>query len=175
MAHALIVVDMLNDFVQPDGALYVPGAEGIVPAVRRELEAARAAGDLVVYACDRHAPDDREFARFPPHAVADTPGAEVVTELAPAPGEVVVAKTRFSPFFRTNLDSVLAERGIDRATVVGVCTHICVMETVAGLANRDIAVRLPLDAVADFDSEQAAMAIKRMQSLFGAELVEAGA
>ena len=57
----------------------------------------------------------------------------------------------------------MADAGISRATVVGVCTHICVMETVGGLTNRDLKVRVPAAAVADFDPEQSRAALARMQ------------
>lgn len=170
MSHALIIVDMLHDFVNPQGALCVPGAQEIVPAIQRELERARRAGDPVIFVCDAHAPDDREFQRFPPHAVAGSAGACVIGQLTPREGETVVAKQRYSPFFNTELHDILVELGVTEATVVGVCTHICVMETVAGLANRDLKVRVPKDAVADFDPELAQAALKRMENLFGAQV-----
>ncbi|MFH2126804.1 MAG: isochorismatase family cysteine hydrolase [Pseudomonadota bacterium] len=170
MSHALIIVDMLHDFVHPQGALCVPGAQEIVPAIQRELERARRAGDPVIFVCDAHDPDDREFQRFPPHAVAGSAGACVISQLAPLDGETVVAKQRYSPFFNTELHDILVDLGVTEATVVGVCTHICVMETVAGLANRDLKVRVPKDAVADFDSELALAALKRMENLFGAQV-----
>lgn len=50
------------------------------------------------------------------------------------------------------------------------CTHICVMETVAGLCNRDIRAVVPVDAVGDFDQKMAESALKRMQTVFGAKL-----
>ena len=170
MGRALIVVDMLNDFVQPDGPLFVPGAPEIIPAIVRELAAARGRGDLVVFVCDAHQPDDLEFQRFPPHALAGSEGAQVVKELAPQASDVVLAKHRFDPFFATDLDDLLASQGVNQATVVGVCTHICVMEAVAGLANRDIPARVPVGAVADFDDELAGAALKRMASVFGAQV-----
>ena len=170
MRQALIIVDMLNDFVRKDGSLAVPGAEEIIAAVDRELAASRRDGDLVVFACDAHDPDDLEFKRYPPHAVAGSPGAQVVEELAPLPHEHVVPKQRLSPFFNTGLAELLEREEVERVKVVGVCTHICVMETVAGLCDRDIAAVVHVDAVADFDQEMAQAALKRMQSVFGAEL-----
>ncbi|MBU1155792.1 MAG: cysteine hydrolase [Proteobacteria bacterium] len=170
MSHALIIVDMLHDFVHPQGALCVPGAQKIVPAIQRELERARQAGDPVIFVCDAHDPDDREFQRFPPHAVAGSAGAEVIGHLAPLEGEMVVAKQRYSPFFNTELHDILVKHGVTEATVVGVCTHICVMETVAGLANRDIKVRVLQDAVTNFNPELAQAALRRMENLFGAEI-----
>ncbi|RJX35619.1 MAG: cysteine hydrolase [Desulfarculus sp.] len=171
MRRALIIVDMLNDFVRPGAPLFVPGALEIIPAIQAELARARAAGELVVYVCDAHDPDDKEFARFPPHAVAGSPGAQIVEELAPRPGEVVLSKRRLDPFFDTELDQVLTREEVEEATVVGVCTHICVMETVAGLSSRDIPARVPRAAVADFDPDQAQAALQRMRRVFGAQII----
>lgn len=171
MSRALIIVDMLNDFVLPEGTLRVPGVEGIVANAARELARARQEGDLVIFVCDSHDPDDREFLRYPPHAVTGTPGAEVIAELAPRAGEVVLTKQRFNPFYETDLDALLKEHQVHHATVVGVCTHICIMETVAGLCDRDIDSRVPSDAVADIDDEMEAAAFKRMASIFAAEII----
>ena len=169
--QALIVVDMLNDFVDPGGALYCgETARDIVPFVARRLAAHRAAGSAVIFLHDAHAPDDREFQRFPPHCVAGTWGGEIIADLAPQPGETLIAKTRYSGFFGTELERVLAAAGVDTVEVVGVCTSICVMDTVGGLANRDYAIRVPQNGVADFDAEMHAFALRRMKQLYGAEL-----
>jgi len=171
MRQALIIVDMLEDFVRKDGALPVPGAQEMIPAVARELAAARRAGDLVIFSCDAHDPDDLEFRRYPPHAVAGSQGARVIAELAPLAHEQIVSKRRLSPFFETGLAELLSREKVERVKVTGVCTHICVMEAVAGLCDRDIPAAVIVDAVADFDPDMAACALNRMQSVFGAELV----
>lgn len=169
--RALIIVDMLEDFCRPDAPLFVPGVQEAMTGCRRELDRARAAGEKVIYVCDAHDPDDLEFKRYPPHAIAGTPGAAVVDELAPLPGEEVVTKRRLTPFYETRLHEVLAAAGVTEAVVCGVVTHICVMETVSGLCDRDIPATVPADAVADFDDEQSACALKRMASVFGANVV----
>ncbi len=169
--QALIVVDMLNDFIEEKGALYCgPTAQAIVPFVRERLDAYRHAGDPVIFLQDSHAPDDKEFERFPPHCVAGTRGAEVVAELTPRHGETVIAKTRFSGFYRTDLEAVLARAGVETVEVVGVCTSICVMDTVGGLANRDYRIRVPEAGVADFDAEMHAFALRRMRQVYGADV-----
>ena len=169
--EALIVVDMLNDFIRPDGALFCgETATAIVPEIRRLIDDFHENGHPVIHLRDNHRPDDLEFEKFPPHCVAGTPGADIVSELAAEDGDIVIAKTRFSGFYNTDLAAVLAANGIDRATVVGVCTSICVMDTVGGLANRDIAVRVPKDAVADFDPAFHDFALSRMAQLYGAEI-----
>ena len=171
MRQAILIVDMLNDFVRQDGSLSVPGAQEIIPAVKRELDSSRQAGDVVIFSCDAHALDDLEFKRYPPHAVEGSPGARVIEELAPLPHEHVVHKRRLCPFFNTPLAEVLEREKVTRVKVVGVCTHICVMEAVAGLCDRDIPAVVHVDAVADFDPEMAQAALKRMQTVFGAELL----
>ena len=105
---ALIVSDMLNDFLDPQGSLYVgPQAREIIPFVAQKIEAFRAQGGVVIFTCDAHAPDDREFRYFPAHAVKGSWGAQIIPELSPGPGDYRVEKTRYSPFADTNLDEIL--------------------------------------------------------------------
>lgn len=171
MPQALLVVDMLNDFVRPEGALSVPEAQAIIPNIQRELQEAREAAHAVIYVCDAHDPDDLEFQRYPAHALEGDYGAEIISELTPQPGETVLKKKRLNAFFNTELDSILRQVAPEVVTVVGVVTHICVMEAVAGLCDRDIPARVPRDCVADFDKELEASAFKRMATVFGAEIV----
>ncbi|BBO83622.1 isochorismatase [Desulfosarcina ovata subsp. sediminis] len=166
---ALIIVDMLNDFIDEDGALFCgPGARDIIPFIRARLAAHRQAGSLIVYLQDAHAPDDLEFTKFPRHCVAGTWGSRIIDELAPAAGERVIPKTRYSGFYATDLDAVLAAYGPDEVEVVGVCTSICVMDTVGGLANRDYPTRVPREGVADFDAQAHQFSLQRMERLYGA-------
>lgn len=166
---ALLVIDMLNDFVDPRGALYCgDSARAIIPAVRRIMEDFTRQGHLIVVVKDAHRSDDPEFRMFPPHAVRGTWGAAVIPEL-PIPKEaVVVEKTRYSAFFGTALDQMLRDYAPDEVWVVGVCTSICVMDTVGDLRNRDYTVVVPSEAVADFDPEFHAFALRRMERVYGA-------
>lgn len=168
---ALIVVDMLNDFVDPHGALYCgETARRIIPFIRQRLADYRTAGLPVIFLQDAHDPQDREFEKFPPHCLAGTWGSAVIPELQPAPTETVVSKKRFSGFFGTRLAETLAAGAFKTVEVVGVCTSICVMDTVGGLVNRDYAVVVPADGVADFDPEAHAFALKRMARIYGADV-----
>jgi nicotinamidase/pyrazinamidase len=166
---ALIVVDMLNDFIDENGALFCgPGAQEIVPFVRERLAAHRQAGNLIVFLQDAHAEDDLEFEKFPKHCVAGTWGSQIIDALAPRPGESVLPKTRYSGFFGTALEKILADHAPEEVEVVGVCTSICVMDTVGGLANRDYHTIVPRDGVADFDADAHRHALGRMERLYGA-------
>ena len=168
---ALIVVDMLNDFIDEKGALYCgQGARDIIPFVKKRMEAHRRAGSLVVYLHDAHAKDDLEFEKFPVHCVADTWGSRIIDALVPRSGERVLPKTRYSGFYGTELENILAAHGPEEVEVVGVCTSICVMDTVGGLANRDYRTIVPRAGVADFDAEGHRYALLRMERLYGATI-----
>jgi nicotinamidase-related amidase len=167
----LIVVDMLNDFIDQKGALYSgQRARDIVPFIAQRLKLYRKAGNLVIYLQDAHAEDDLEFEKFPPHCVAGTWGSRTIDELEPNEGDIVIHKTRYSGFYGTDLDKVLADNSPDIVEVVGVCTSICVMDTVGGLANRDYRTLVPRGGVADFDAESHEHALVRMERLYGATI-----
>ena len=168
---ALIIVDMLNDFVDKKGALYCgTEARTIIPFIQERLSTFRKAGDLVVFLQDSHDEDDLEFTKFPKHCVANTCGSKVIHELAPELGENVIPKKRYSGFYGTNLEKILQDENIEEVEVVGVCTSICVMDTVGGLTNRDYNVSVPVKCVADFDRQMHEFSLRRMKQLYGARV-----
>jgi nicotinamidase/pyrazinamidase len=169
---ALMVADMLNDFIDPQGALYVgPSGREIIPFVAARIEATRRQGGVVIFVCDAHAQDDREFRYFAPHAIQGSWGSQVIPELPRQPGDIRVDKTRYSAFAGTNLDEILQREQVERVAVVGVCTSICVMETVKELFDRDIPAVVYRQGVADFDPEAHAFALKHIERIFGAKVV----
>ena len=74
------VVDAQADFMLPGGKLYVPGAEKLIPNLKRLTDAARQGRVFLVGHGCTHSPDDTEFARFPPHCLRGTLGAEIIPE-----------------------------------------------------------------------------------------------
>ena len=169
--RALIVVDMLNDFIDENGALFCgKTARDIIPFVRRKIEDYHSRNETVIYLQDAHDEDDAEFEKFPRHCVAGTWGSEVIPELAPGSDDLIVTKKRYSGFYGTGLDDILVDRKITDVEVVGVCTSICVMDTVGGLANRDYSMSVAAQGVADFDQSFHEFALKRMAQLYGARI-----
>lgn len=169
---ALVVADMLNDFIDPRGALYIgPRGREIIPFVAGKIEATRARQGAVIFVCDAHAPDDREFKYFQPHAVRGTWGSQIIPELEVRPGDFLVRKTRYSAFAQTELEEILKREQVAEVQVVGVCTSICVMETVKELFDRDIPTVVYRDGVADFDLEAHDFALKHIERIFGARVV----
>jgi len=168
---ALIIVDMLNDFVDEKGALYCGDtARSIIPFIQKRRASYRNRKDIVIYLQDSHDEDDKEFEKFPKHSVAGTWGCEVIPELSPMAGEKVIPKKRYSGFHGTDLENILKSAGVDEVEVVGVCTSICVMDTVGGLANRDYKTTVPVKGVADFDQKMHQFSLKRMEKIYGADV-----
>ncbi len=170
---ALLVIDLLHDFMDPQGALYCgDDARRILPQVDMLLEEHRRRGSLIVFVADCHDPDDSEFALFPPHCVAGTPGAAMLPGLQAQPGEKLVYKQRYSAFYGTELESLLRRAGVKEVHLCGVCTSICVMDTCSDLRNRDLTAVVHRLAVADFDPAAHEFALKRIEKILGGSVVD---
>ncbi|MFA6148600.1 MAG: isochorismatase family cysteine hydrolase [bacterium] len=170
---ALVVVDMLNDFVRPGAPLEVPETRTILPALRRRIAKARREGELVVYICDAHRVNDPEFARmgWPPHAVEGTPGAGVVDSLAPEPGDVVVEKRTYSGFHGTPLRFVLQRNEIRSLTLSGCVTNICILFIAAEAGIRGYDVTVDERYVAGLSRKDHAFALDQMEKVFGVRVL----
>ena len=169
---ALFVIDMLKDFLNNDGALYCgETSRQIIPFIKEKIEEFHKNKDMVIFICDSHDPDDLEFKMFPKHCVTGTSGAEIIDELPVFEKDMIIKKKRYSSFYSTALDRVLKDHEISEVHVVGVCTSICVMDTVGGLRNRDITAIVYRNGVADFDPEAHAFALRRMEKVYGAKLL----
>lgn len=137
---ALIVIDMQNGFIDPASALCVEGAAATVPACSRALDHARELGMPVFHVVRDYAPDgsDVEAVRYGAWAAggkpvsrgcADARSVEEPAELAPAPGDRVLTKPRFSAFFGTGLDLALRRLGVRTVVLTGTTTPNCIRST----------------------------------------------
>lgn len=169
-ATALVVVDVQHDFASPDGGLYVPGGDAVVPIVDAEVQAARAAGATVVYTQDWHPPSTPHFAKdggtWPVHCVADTWGAQLHTDLTvdgPVVRKGVDGGDGYSGFSvrdpisgeeeATELGRLLDEAGVARVVVVGLAGDVCVKATALDAVRLGYEVELPLPATAFVEVE----------------------
>ncbi|MFQ5425870.1 MAG: cysteine hydrolase family protein [Gaiellales bacterium] len=169
--RALIVVDMLEDFV--NGALANPRAAAIIEPLRRLLGHARDEGWVVVFANDAHRPGDPELAVWGEHAMEGSPGAMVIDQLGPRCGrrELVVPKRAYGAFDGTDLDERLHDLDVDEVVLAGQHTHICVRHTSYGALIRGYLITVPRDAVCAFEGVDEDGALEYLRSCYGARIV----
>jgi nicotinamidase-related amidase len=165
---ALIIVDMLNDFV--DGKLANPKAQKITPPLQRLLEHAREQGWVVVFSNDAHDPGDPELKVWGEHAMAGDPGAEVIEELTPREGEIISEKHHYGAFDETGLDEQLRERGVDEVVLTGQHTHICVRHSAYGALIRGYEITIPRFAVCGFEGVNEEDALEYLKATYGANI-----
>ncbi len=153
-AIALVIIDMQKDFVLPLAPACVAGALATVPTLRRLLEQARAEGWRVIHVAREHRADGSDVELFRRAAFAEgrgscgagSAGAEIIPELAPLPGELRLAKRRFSAFLFTELDALLRRLGVDTLVIGGTQYPNCVRGTAVDAMSRDYRVIVVSDA-----------------------------
>jgi nicotinamidase/pyrazinamidase len=168
---ALLVVDVQNDFADPDGSLYVRDAESVIDVTNTEIEAARSAGAMVVYTQDWHPPVTPHFAKdggiWPVHCVHGTWGAELHPRLTVVNGERIrvgvggedgysgftVADPVTGDTERTALDDLLRQRGVERVVVLGLATDYCVRATALDAVTLGYDTTLVVDGVRPVEME----------------------
>lgn len=171
--RALIVVDMLNDFVT--GKLANPKAQEIIPPLQRLLGRAREEGWVVVFSNDAHQADDPELKVWGEHAMAGTPEAEVIAELQPVEGDIVSPKRGYGAFDFTGLDEQLRERGVDEVVITGQHTHICVRHSSYGAMIRGYQVTIPRDCVCGFEGVDEDEALAYLEMAYAATITTSDA
>lgn len=187
---ALVVVDVQNDFGDPDGGLYVAGGEDIVEGVNAEVAAAREAGAFVVYTQDWHPETTPHFAKdggtWPVHCVGDTWGAELMPGLHVV-GPVVRKGTDggdgYSGFsvrdpesgdeHATRLGALLEEHGVERVVVVGIAQDVCVKATVLDARRLGHATTVLVDLTRAVDPDDGARTANEEMARAGADVVGA--
>jgi len=173
-------VDTQGDFMRPTGRLYVPGAEDLVPNLKRLMDWARTHEVPVISSADAHQPDNPEFKIWPPHCVIGTAGQQRIPEtLFPAPvvipcrpgafqpparwvGQFIVEKPTYSARDNPNFDAILTALGKRRAVVFGVATEYCVRADALELARRGLRVEVVTDAIKPITEEGGRRALEEM-------------
>lgn len=169
---ALLVIDMLKDFIYEGGVLETGdvGRE-IVPFIKEKIAEYRKEGYPIIYICDNHEVDDKEFLMFPKHSLAGTEGSEIIDELEPEKEDKIIKKRRYSGFFGTDLDLYLREKGINQLSLVGVNTNICVLYTAADARNINYQVQVYKDGVASFNPNAHKFALEEIESTLGCKVL----
>jgi ureidoacrylate peracid hydrolase len=159
---ALLIIDMQNDFCHPDGIFAqeakfsIESIAGIYPNLRKLADSCRDQGIPVIWVKTIWDNDnevgilaERPFLKNG-GLRRGTWGAEIVKELHPQPGDIIVEKKRFSAFYQTELSRILDEWGVRKIIVGGVRTDFCVESTVRDAFCRDYEVIIASDCVASY-------------------------
>ena len=165
--YAILVVDMLNDFVT--GALGCDRARAIVEPNRQLLDAARKHGVPVIYCNDSHYKGiDKELKLWGDHAIRGTKGAEIIPEIAAKDVDYVILKRRYSSFFQTDLDNLLKELGVDTVIITGLHTHMCCRHTAADAYQNNYEVIFANECTNSFTEEDYLYGLKYAKETYGA-------
>ncbi|MFT8242940.1 cysteine hydrolase family protein [Roseomonas sp. BN140053] len=189
---AFLIIDMQRDFLEPGGFGESLGNDvsrlaAAVGPCRAVLDAARAAGLLVLHTREGHRPDlsdapPAKLERGEPAARIGAPGPmgrilirgeaghDIIPALAPLPGEPVIDKPGKGAFYQTDLDLMLRNRGVDTLLVAGVTTEVCVHTTVREANDRGFRCVVLADCCASYFPEfhAAGLAmIKAQGGIFG--------
>jgi nicotinamidase-related amidase len=169
---AVIVLDMLNDFVTGD--LKCERALHIIPNLRKLIVAARKHGVPVIYSNDAHLPLDEEVvAKWGKHAIKGTAGAEVIPALRPTKKDYVVEKRTYSGFHETGLDMLLRGlydgEGVKTVIITGLHTNICVRHTAADAFFRGYKITVAEDGVGAFTQEDHEQGLKYLKDIYNAK------
>lgn len=161
---AFVDVDTQFDFIHPEGNLYVPQAETLIPNLKALIDYAHRQSIPVIASVDAHLPDDKEFEIFPPHCLRGSAGQAKIDEtltpgallIANAPAcslnldavdSVILEKNIYSLFDNPNTPAVLDAVGAETYVVFGVATDYCVRAAAMGLRERGHQVQVVTDAI----------------------------
>jgi nicotinamidase/pyrazinamidase len=164
----IVDIDTQRDFLDPSGALYVPGSRDIRPNLERLTRFALSRAIPILATACAHMPDDPEFARFPPHCLVGSAGQERIRETAceqtvvldvddrlsgEIPPHLTLHKREFDVFSRSDADALVKRYKLAGTTFVvyGVATDYCVRAAVEGLLARGCQVAAVTDAVRAID------------------------
>ena len=177
MANIALVINMVRGF-HDIGNLANPRTARIIPEIRDLLNSLEFQGGWeTIFLRDLHRPDDPVFKTIPVHCVQYSEETEIVEELRPFQKFPVIDKSHYSGFYQTQLHAALAIWRPGRVLVVGVCTDICVLHTVAGLRERGYNVVVHRDCVETYDApnhpaeETSLWALRHMEDILGAKII----
>ncbi len=165
---AILIIDMLKGFLEKGNLYCGENSRNIIPNIVNLLNSGK--WSKIFFICDNHDENDEEFKIFLPHCIKNTEESEIIGELKLFEGENI-PKTRYSGFFKTDLEERLSQIKPDKVVVVGVCTDICILHTVADLRNRGYKVEVPKNCVASYDKEAHRFALRHMEKILGASVV----
>jgi nicotinamidase/pyrazinamidase len=178
MAEALLIIDVQNDFLPPDGALAVPDGGAVIAAINELAESDRYG--LVIATRDWHPPDHSSFQTqggpWPVHCVRDSPGAQLDARLTHDAIDAVIdtgterSALGYSAFETGALRELLREEHVVAVTIVGLATDVCVKHTAQDALREALVVTIPAAAVRGIDAQASTEALGELAAA-GAQVI----
>jgi nicotinamidase-related amidase len=170
LRDALLIVDVINDFLHEDGDALLRSFRDRHAGLLAAIDAARQAEIPIVYANDNYGVWDGDVNRLVSHAVDEGKGGDLVSTVAPQPDDRFVVKPRYSAFDHTPLDLILMGLGIERILLCGLATEGCVVQT--AIAGRELGFKISVltDACATNDERLEQIALEYLEAVVGARL-----
>lgn len=163
-------IDTQIDFLYPAGALYVPGAEKLIPAIASLNREAELAGHQVISTTCAHTEDDPEFKVWPHHCVIDTVGQTKPPALLLGTRQIILKKSQLDLFLSPETDPLITSLHPEECVVYGVVTEYCVKHCAMGLLDRGYKVSLVRNAIQSLSDSAAAEFLTAFTSRPGARL-----
>jgi len=168
---ALVIVDMQNDFVKPEGSLHVEAAVATVPRISALLMEAREKQLRVAYTQDSAVPGDPEFDVWPEHCLIGSWGWQIAEELEPEAAELVCRKNRYDGFYDSWLDHFLTRIWkVEHLIITGTVSNICVAHTAASAGLRWFHIVMAADCVSALTEFDQALTLRQVSSLYGGDV-----
>ncbi len=161
MKPALIVIDMIKG----NEPFFTDEHRKIIPKIAETIRECRKNSIPIIFANDSYIKNDWLFDFMKEHAIRGTEGVEVIDELKPEEGDIIVEKRRFSAFFRTDLDLTLRELGVDTVALAGINTNVCVLATAFDAISSDFYTILLSDCCASGRRELHDFIVKKFRGL----------
>jgi nicotinamidase-related amidase len=169
-SSAVLIIDMIFDFVDPRGKLFVEETRKTIAPIQQLIRRAREAKVCLIYIQDWHRPDDPEFAIWGAHAVQDSEGIQIDPALAPSPQDFIVRKRTYDPFFATDLDLLLRQKKITHLVITGTVANICVLHAAGSARLRGYQVIVPVDTISALQPFDLQIALRQITFVYQGKL-----
>lgn len=172
---ALLVIDMVYDFADPNGLVYYPQNEAILPNIKRLIDKSREKDALIIFVVDSHRRGkyDAELEVVRKHCIHGTGGDEIMECLGyDEVKDFIVTKRRYSAFFGTDLDLVLREHMIKNVIVCGTKTNCCIRSTVHDASFLNYKVIVPENCVTTNSETVNEVHLTDIRKYYGSVLTE---
>lgn len=165
MNKALVIIDMLNDFILPSGKLHFEKGRTVIEPLVRLKAAFRDGKAQVVYGNDTHSEESAEFADWTPHCLAGSSGARIIPELSPQSGDIVLHKDSLSLFADGVAERLMRGLEVSHLYLAGVATEYSIRQCALDAVERGLTATVVTDAVAGVDirPEDATRALEAMR------------